>query len=91
MPNLYRIGGYVIFFWSNEFNEPIHIHIAKKKPTSNATKIWLTKSGGYIIANNKSRIVKNDLNEIFDVLSIHHSDICEEWQRHFKTDIKFYC
>ncbi|MEG1947917.1 MAG: DUF4160 domain-containing protein, partial [Lachnospiraceae bacterium] len=25
------IAGYKIFFWSNENNEPIHIHIAKGK------------------------------------------------------------
>ena len=40
------VSGYSVYFWSNENNEPIHVHVAKGKPTPNATKIWLTKSGG---------------------------------------------
>ena len=43
-------------FWSNENNEPIHVHVTKGKPTPNATKIWLTKSGGCIVASNGSKI-----------------------------------
>ena len=44
MPNLYSWMGYVIFFWSNENYEPIHVHVCKGKPSANATKIWITKS-----------------------------------------------
>jgi len=46
LPSLFQIGGYKVFFWSNENNEPIHVHIAKGKPTSNATKVWITSLGG---------------------------------------------
>lgn len=49
--------------WSNENNEPIHIHISKGKPTPNSTKVWLTKSGDCILANNKS---KNPSKELTD-------------------------
>ena len=42
MPSIFTIGGYTVFFWSNENNEPIHVHIGRGKPTSNATKIWIT-------------------------------------------------
>ena len=31
MPQIFKFGGYIIFFWSNENKptEPIHVHIAK--------------------------------------------------------------
>ncbi|MCI8392998.1 MAG: DUF4160 domain-containing protein [Clostridia bacterium] len=45
-----------MFFWSNEKLEPIHVHISKGTPSANSTKIWITKSGGRIVANNKSKI-----------------------------------
>ena len=41
MPSLFRIGKYIIYFWSNENDEPIHVHIGEKRPTANATKVWL--------------------------------------------------
>ncbi|MDQ7095032.1 DUF4160 domain-containing protein [Desulfosporosinus sp. PR] len=40
MPSLFRIGEYLVYFWSNENNEPIHVHIGKGKPNANATKVW---------------------------------------------------
>ena len=30
VPNLFAIEGYQIYFWSNENNEPIHVHITDK-------------------------------------------------------------
>ena len=42
MPSIFSTGGYVVFFWSNEGNEPIHVHIAKGQPTANSTKIRLS-------------------------------------------------
>ena len=47
MPQLFRIGSYVIYFWINENDplEPVHVHIAKIRPSANATKIWITRSG----------------------------------------------
>ena len=48
LPKLFMVSGYTVYLGSNENNEPIHVHIAKGKPTPNATKIWLTKSGGCI-------------------------------------------
>lgn len=67
MPNLFRAGGYLVFFWPNENGEPIHVHIINGKPSPNATKIWLTSSGQCIVANNRSRIPQNDLNKLLDV------------------------
>ncbi|MDR1701139.1 MAG: DUF4160 domain-containing protein [Lachnoclostridium sp.] len=92
LPNLFQIGGYKVFFWSNENNEPIHVHIQKGKPTSNATKIWITSSGGCIVASNNSKIPQNELSELLEVISAQFFMICEAWKKHFLIDdIKFYC
>jgi len=92
VPKLFQIGEYIIFFWSNENGEPIHVHIAKGKPSASATKIWLTQSGGCVLANNNSRILNQDLNELMDVISAQFFLICRKWKEHFCLDsISFYC
>ena len=47
MPQLFKVGSYVIDFWINENSplEPVHARIALLKPSANATKIWITRSG----------------------------------------------
>lgn len=92
MPKLFKFGNYYVFFWSNENNEPIHVHISEGKPIENATKVWITKSGGYIVAHNKSRIPQKDLNEILEAITAYYFFICSEWKKVFDTDeIEFYC
>ena len=92
MPKLFRIGQYIIFLWSNEMNEPIHVHIGIVDPAPKATKVWLTKNGGCIVAHNKSRIPQADLNELLEIIQNNFFFICAEWKRYFVTDaIEFYC
>ena len=92
LPKLYRIGQYVVFFWSNENNEPIHVHIGIVNPSQNATKVWLTKSGGCIVSHNKSNIPSNDLNHLLRVIQNDHSIICNKWNEFFDIDeTVFYC
>jgi len=89
---LFSFSGYKVYFWSNENNEPIHVHISKGKPSQSSTKIWLTKSGGAILANNSSQIPENELSEILEMISIQHFIICMEWKKYFSLDLlKFYC
>lgn len=84
--------GYSVYFWSNENNEPIHIHISKGKPIGNSTKIWLTKGGGCIIANNKSNIPINDLKKIQKIINDNYFLILAKWKNYFVgQEIKFYC
>jgi hypothetical protein len=91
LPKLFNIGRYLIFFWSNENDEPIHVHVAIT-PFENATKVWLTKNGGCIVAHNKGKIPQHDLNELLDIISTRFFFICSEWKKHFNVDdVKFYC
>ena len=59
MPKLFTVSGYIVYFWSNEEGE-IHVHVSKGRPTPNATKIWLTRTGGCIVASNGSQIASKD-------------------------------
>ena len=90
-----NVIGYKIYFWSNENNEPIHIHISKGKLTENSTKVWLTKTGGCIIANNNSKIPEYELNKLLDIISRHYFLIINKWKEYYNIenidDIKFYC
>lgn len=95
MPSIFESNGYKIYFWSNENNEPIHIHVSKGNPSPNSTKIWLTKTGGCILANNKSNIPNNDLSKLIKIISRHYFLIISKWKEYYRIDdirdIKFYC
>ena len=90
-----KVIGYKIYFWSNENNEPIHVHISKGKLTQNSTKVWLTEAGGCILCNNKSRIPSNDLNKLLSIISRHYFLIISKWKEFYHIDdikdVKFYC
>lgn len=91
MPSLFRIGAYVVFFWSNENGESVHVHVCKGTPTPNATKIWFTNAGGCIIAHNNSRIPIHELNDLVEVLQTQFFKVCSEWKKHFDVELRFYC
>lgn len=92
LPNLFSVSEYKVYFWPNENDEPIHVHVSKGKPFQNATKIWLTRDGGCILASNGSNIPSKELHELMEFISAQFFFICSEWKNHFKIDtIMFYC
>ena len=92
MPSLFKIGGYTVYFWSNENDEPIHVHVCRGKPSPGATKLWLTAAGGCVLAGNRGRIPQSELNELLDLIAAQYFMICDAWKRHYCVDeIKFSC
>ena len=92
MPNLFSYLGYTVFFWSNESNEPIHVHISKGRVTQNSTKVWITKSGDCILANNNSKIPEHDLTKLFKSIQYNFFYIVSEWKNFYGIDdVKYYC
>lgn len=70
----------------------MHVHVSKGKPTGNATKIWLTKSGGCILANNLSKIPNNELNKIMEIITLNYFRIVTKWKEvQQQKPVKFYC
>ena len=70
MPQIFRIGSYKVYFWSNENDplEPVHVHIAEGRASANATKVWLTSSGKTLLCNNNSQIAKRELRKIMRII-----------------------
>jgi hypothetical protein len=81
-----------VYFWSNENDEPIHVHIGKGRPSAHSTKVWLTSTGGCVLAHNNGHIPKYELNALMEVIAAQYFFICQAWKEHFVVDkIKFCC
>ena len=83
MPKIFRIGSYIIYFWSNENDplEPVHVHIAEGRATANATKIWITSSGKALLCNNNSQIPQRTLNNMIRYIEANSSIITNQATR----------
>lgn len=92
MPQIFRIGSYIIYFWSNESDplEPVHVHIAEGKATANATKVWITSSGRALLCNNNSDIPQKTLNNMIRYIEANSNIITNKWYAQFK-EIRYYC
>lgn len=56
------------------------MHVCKGTPSAHATKIWLTRNGGCIVANNNANIPSSTLRELLDIIAAQHSLICRKWK-----------
>ena len=93
MPQLLRIGPYIIYFWSNESEplEPVHVHIAEGKATKDATKVWITSTGKVVLCHqSKSRIPHRVLNKLLRVIEANSAEFVQAWKEHF-GEIRYYC
>ena len=92
MPQIFRIGSYIVYFWANESNpiEPIHVHIAEGRASANATKVWITGSGKALLCNNNSKIPDRLLRSIMRIIEANSYEIIQKWYDYFGS-IKYYC
>ncbi|MBR3569449.1 MAG: DUF4160 domain-containing protein [Oscillibacter sp.] len=92
MPQVFRIGSYWVFFWSNESAppEPIHVHVCQGAPRPNATKIWITRVGKCYLCNNNSRIPAPTLRNIMQIIEARSAEVIEKWLAHF-GEIHYFC
>lgn len=92
MPQVFKIGPYWVYFWTNEGKplEPIHVHVSEGGPTSNATKIWITKAGKCYLCNNNSKIPNRILKNIMRIIEARSGEIVNKWISYF-GDIHYYC
>lgn len=92
MPQIFRIGSYIVYFWANENEpiEPIHVHVIQGVPSANATKIWITKAGKTLLCNNNSKIPQKALKNIMEIIESRSKDIINKWFG-FHGEIRFYC
>jgi len=92
MPQVFKIGPYVVYFWANEGKplEPIHVHVSQGIPSENATKIWITKRGRCLLCHNKSKIPPRVLKNIMDIVEARVLDVLNKWNSFF-NEIEYYC
>ena len=92
MPQIFRIGAFVVYFWSNENNpiEPVHVHVSEGRVVQNATKLWITSSGKALICNNNSKIPSKMLKNIVRHIEANSDLILDKWQEQF-GELKYYC
>lgn len=92
MPQIFRIAGYLIYFWSNE-SEPlelVHVHITNGVSTANTTKVWITRSGKCLLANNASKIPDRVLRDLMAVIEARSGEVVKKWYE-FHKEISYYC
>ena len=75
MPAVLRVGRYRFVFFSNEGNEPPHIHV---KAGRDEGKFWLDPVR--LAANYGFKA--HDLNEIEDIVREHQAGFMEAWHEH---------
>jgi hypothetical protein len=76
MPTVLRSGRYRFFFYSNEGNEPPHIHV---KAGGDEAKFWLDPIA---LASNHG-FNGRELNEIEQLIRQHQVELLEAWHEHF--------
>ena len=93
MPQVFKIGSYWVYFWTNEGVpiEPVHVHVSEGNPTPGATKIWITRNGKALVCNNNSNIPAQTLRNIVRVIEARSDEIITKWKGFFLGDIRFFC
>ena len=92
MPQIFRIGSFLVYFWANEGKplEPIHVHVSEGVPSENSTKIWITKNGKCILCNNNSQIPQRTLKNIMEIIEARNNDVKAKWNDFFGETF-YYC
>jgi hypothetical protein len=76
MPTVLRVDGYRFFFFSNEGNEPPHIHVHR---ADNYAKFWLQPTR--LAAN--SGYTSRELSRISELIEQHQPLLLEAWNEFF--------
>ena len=75
MPTVLRVGRYRFVFFSNEGNEPPHIHV---KAGQDEAKFWLD----HIRLAANYGFKAHELNEIEGIVREHRTELTEAWHEH---------
>ena len=76
MPTALRIGRYRFYFFSNEGDEPPHIHV---KAGDDEAKFWLV----LVQLEANYGFNSRELNEIQETIEEHLDELLEAWNEHF--------
>ena len=78
MPTVLRIGPYRFYFFSNEGDEPAHVHVDRDTATA---KVWLNS-----VELARSRGFRpKDISAILGIVTERRAMLVEAWHDHFGT------
>jgi len=78
MPTVLLILGWRFYFFSNENNEPVHIHVSKAEMEG---KFWLDESTFEISEAFTHNMSPRDKREIRKIIFEHFDYIIEQWKQ----------
>ncbi|HKR05554.1 MAG TPA: DUF4160 domain-containing protein [Bacteroidia bacterium] len=81
MPTILYIAGWRFFFYSNESNEPVHIHAQK---AGKEAKYWLKVKEFEIVEAFSYKLSPNDKREVKKIIYAHFDYFVEQWNNYFK-------
>ncbi|RPH29409.1 MAG: DUF4160 domain-containing protein [Bacteroidales bacterium] len=81
MPTVLLIAGWRLYFWSNESEEPIHIHAEKGDMEC---KFWIDEENFDISLALEYNLTPAARREVKRIIFEHFDYIVTEWHRHFK-------
>lgn len=80
MPTILRENGWRLFFYSNERNEPLHIHACKGETIC---KYWIIPEIPLILKARSANLNTTLKREIETILYRHHKTIQQKWYDFF--------
>lgn len=78
MPTILRIGPFRFFFYSNENNEPAHIHIQRDKSLA---KFWLKP----VALASSTRFSAKELRKLETIVEENQDKLMEAWNEYFSS------
>lgn len=81
MPTVFRSGGCRFFFFSNEGDEPPHLHVERAEAVA---KFWLVPE---VRLEYSRRFRHRDLTRIQEFIEANQIRILEEWDEFFEEQI----
>jgi len=76
MPTVLRIGSYHFFFYSDEGNEPPHIHVRRENKIA---KFWLLP----VRLQHSGRFNRQEIRRIQRLVEEHQQQLLGEWDEYF--------
>ena len=77
MPNVLLINGFRYFFYSNENNEPAHVHVTKGNADG---KVWLAP---VIVIAYMYGFTNAEQKDIMEIIEINLATFINKWNEHF--------
>ena len=81
MPTILLVQGWRLFFYSNEGNEPLHVHARKG---DSECKFWLNTEIYEIEEDWSYNLTSRLRREVRKIIFDHFDLIAEEWRRHIE-------